>query len=103
MEQLLVRTTKNVNLHSASKDGGIVHVPANVPTLVPADVTDHPAFGWLKADGDLKILKKFKQAVPIESESKPVPPPAPVFEEDDDDDEHEHDHEDEDEHEGEDE
>lgn len=56
MDTLRVLSTKNLNLHSASTGGGLIHVPAKRVTRVPLDVQDHPAFEWLEDDGTLTVL-----------------------------------------------
>jgi hypothetical protein len=79
-----VISSRNLNLHSQSTQGGLVHVPAKRATEVHEDVQDHPAFKILIDSGDLVILQsgtasKIKRARPIVGENPGglVPGPYP--------------------------
>jgi hypothetical protein len=48
---------RNLNLHSKSTEGGLVHLPKRVAKIVPDDVEDHPMFGRLKKYGVIAVLK----------------------------------------------
>lgn len=51
---------KHFNLHSASTEGGLIHVPARTAVTVPEDVKDHPSFGLLLKYGHVAILEGIK-------------------------------------------
>lgn len=107
---------KNFNLHSASTEGGLIHVPARTAVTVPEDVKDHPAFALLKKHGHIAVLegiKLSKRAIQLArnpltdeearkgADSKDLPPSkipvAKSLSEDDEEDEDDEDDEDEDE------
>jgi hypothetical protein len=48
---------RNINLHSASTQGGLIHVPAKRVVIVPDDVDEHPQIGYLTKDGTLQVLE----------------------------------------------
>lgn len=47
----------NVNLHSASTPGGLIHVLAGTSRNVPNDVMDHPIFDLFVNAGSIVVLK----------------------------------------------
>jgi hypothetical protein len=53
---LKVIATRHLNLHSASVEGGLVHVPAKRAVIVPNDIADHRQFKLLRSDGTLTVL-----------------------------------------------
>jgi hypothetical protein len=60
-------SNQNINLRSASSPGGLVHVKAKTPTLVPDDVAGK-SFNFLIKHGVVSILKskiKAETAVPL--------------------------------------
>jgi hypothetical protein len=48
---------QNINLHSKSTDGGLVHINAGQKKRVPDDVADHPALNLLIKSGVVVVLK----------------------------------------------
>jgi hypothetical protein len=55
-----ILASKNINLHSKSTDGGLVHINAGQKKRVPDDVVDHPGFKILVNAGVVTILKSTK-------------------------------------------
>jgi hypothetical protein len=55
-----ILTHRNINLHSPSTEGGLVHLNANQKKRVPDDVADHPGFKVLVKSGVVVILKSSK-------------------------------------------
>jgi hypothetical protein len=51
---------KNLNLHSASSKGRLIHIASKQVKIVPDDVADHPAFDLLRDDGSIIIIKEEK-------------------------------------------
>lgn len=49
-------SNRNLNLHSASTAGGLLHVPAKIPVAVPEDVSEHPLFRLIVKHGVVTIL-----------------------------------------------
>ena len=47
---------RNLNFHSRSTEGGLVHAPAKRPVRVPDDVREHPMFRHLVKKGVVSIL-----------------------------------------------
>lgn len=51
---------KNLNLHSASSKGRLIHIANKQVKIVPDDVADHPAFDLLRDDGSIIVIKEDK-------------------------------------------
>lgn len=49
---------KNINLHSASSKGKLIHIASKQVKIVPDDVVDHPAFDLLLDDGSIVVIKE---------------------------------------------
>lgn len=92
-----ILANQNLNLHSASTPGGLIHVHARIPALVPDDVTDHPLFARIVKKGVVVILqgnvpKTLTEGIEPIKDSPDLPPSTipiapPIDDEDDDDDE----------------
>jgi len=80
-------TTRHLNLHTKSVDGGLVHVPAKQARLVPDDVVDHPLFKKLVSSGTVVVLrgKKAPEAIPVKQNVLPEENPITVEDENSDD------------------
>lgn len=64
---------RHLNLHSASTEGGLVHVPRRRAKIVPDDVQEHPMFDRLVKHGNISVLKGDQPALPeIEEEEEVV-------------------------------
>lgn len=70
--------TRHLNLHSKKVDGGLVHVPAKQPRLVPDDVANHPLFKRLVSSGTVIVLKgkKAPEALPLKQNTLPGENPS---------------------------
>lgn len=64
-----VLSHKNVNLHSASSEGGLVHIPAGTSKVVPDDVVDHPGFKILRKAGHIVKLADDESTVDLEDDA----------------------------------
>src|SRR5271166_1677580 len=71
-------TLRNLNLHSKSTPGGLVHVPKRRATLVPNDVTEMSTFAALVKSGEVRILNsKVEPSVPKAVDVEPPTPETP--------------------------
>lgn len=98
--KLKILTNQNLNLHSASTPGGLIHVHARIPAIVPDDVMDHPLFARIVKKGIVTILqgsvpKSLTEGIEPVKNSPDLPPStipvAPPIEDEDEDDEDEDD------------
>ena len=62
---------KNINLHSASSEGGLIHIAAGASRVVPDDVTDHPGFAILLKAGDIVKIQDPEPEPEPKAESEP--------------------------------
>jgi hypothetical protein len=58
-----ILTRYNINLHSDSTPGGLVHVNKDEVTIVPDDVNNHPMFEVSVNSGDITVLTGTEPAV----------------------------------------
>lgn len=73
-----VLSHRHVNLHSASTQGGLIHIPAGVSKTVPDDVADHPGFDLLLKSGQIVKLANPAPEPEPEPEKKPDPKAKPA-------------------------
>ena len=63
---LNILSHKNVNLHSASSEGGLIHFEAGRSKVVPDDVKAHPGFEILLRAGDIVVISGTEPDKPTE-------------------------------------
>lgn len=64
---MIVIADRNLNLHSASTEGGIVFLPKRVAKNVPDDVVDHPMFNHLRKHAVISVLKDKEEVITEET------------------------------------
>jgi hypothetical protein len=65
---------KNINLHSASSPGGLIHIAAGTSKVVPDDVLAHPGFEILVRSGQLVKLAAEPVPTDVHQNHRPDPP-----------------------------
>lgn len=65
---------RNINLHSASTDGGLIHIAQGTSKSVPDDVADHPGFAMLLKAGHIVKIAPAEPAAESDADKTPKRP-----------------------------